>query len=279
LSHAGTSRPPSTGRWILSFLVLSSLGFIGFVGYRKYVAPAPAPLAGSAADARSAGFLQAGWVKLAEGDFDGAEAEFHKATGIDDAAPAPYQGLVAVELGRAELAWWRVLAATEDQRSKRLSELRGSIGAARKAVDTAFTKSPGPEGKAQLEAARRRLAAMMIHALAVTGDRQRAKEELEPLSRTSNHPQVKVLRELLEGDAPPAAGASASASAAAEAADAGADDAPKAKGDGDKPSAHAARHGDEREEFEFQHEPVLPGPQPGELTLPAGKKKVELPPD
>lgn len=201
-------------------------------------------------DDKLTGILNEGHGMLASGNLEGAEAQFHKASGVKENAPEALFGLALVAYQRAELSWWATLSAPKDH----YAAFVGTEERGRQAIDRALGATTTAQDKAELRLHRQRLAAMRYRAAESAGNDSDARVARASLAKVApTHPLV--------SDAKPASAPAASSSAdtiASAAATASASAKPQL---GAWPSPT-------RRDFEFDHEPVVENPHPNELTIP-----------
>jgi len=163
--------------------VVGVLGLLGATVGRRFIAQ----LTGMAeiktsSDARVAKFLREGARLADEGDFEGAKAEFDKATALAEKDPAVLTALARLETLRADASWLELriidpssadlVQATYRERGRR-------VGKAHVAVDRAFAVSP--EDPAVLRA--------RVDILRLSGEADKAREWLAPLSANASVPE------------------------------------------------------------------------------------------
>ncbi|MEO8903797.1 MAG: zinc-ribbon domain-containing protein [Polyangiaceae bacterium] len=178
-SHARSAR----SRWIAGVVVVGVLGLLGSTVGRRYIAQLTgATHAMASSDARVAKFLSDGNQLVDEGDFEGAKEEFDKATALAEKDPAVLTALARLETLRADI-WWLRLRLLDPNSSDLVQatykELGRRVGKARTAVDRAFEVSP--EDPAVLRA--------RVDALRLSGDGDKAREWLAPLSANASVPE------------------------------------------------------------------------------------------
>jgi len=164
-------------------VIIGVLGLLGATVGRRYLAQ----LAGSSetkasSDARVAKFLADGNSLLEEGDFEGAKEEFDKATALAEKDPAVLTALARLETFRADVSWLKLRLldpGNTDLVQATYRELGRRVGKARVAVDRAFAVSP--EDPAVLRA--------RIDALRLSGDGDKAREWIAPLSSNASVPE------------------------------------------------------------------------------------------
>ncbi|MEI9953017.1 MAG: zinc-ribbon domain-containing protein [Pseudomonadota bacterium] len=186
--HADSSREDhhtrvARSRWIAGVVVVGVLGLLGATVGRRFLAQ----LTGAAginisSDARVAKFLSDGARMADEGDFEGAKAEFDKASGLAEKDPAVLTALARLETLRADVSWLKLRIidpSSTDLVQATYRELGRRVGKAHIAVDRAFAVSP--EDPAVLRA--------RVDALRLNGDADKAREWLAPLSANASVPE------------------------------------------------------------------------------------------
>jgi len=177
--HARVAR----SRWIAGVVVVGVLGLLGATVGRRFIAQ----LTGMAeiktsSDARVAKFLREGARLADEGDFEGAKAEFDKATALAEKDPAVLTALARLETLRADASWLELRIidpSSADLVQATYRELGRRVGKAHVAVDRAFAVSP--EDPAVLRA--------RVDILRLSGEADKAREWLAPLSANASVPE------------------------------------------------------------------------------------------
>ena len=177
--HARAAR----SRWIAGVVLVGVLGLLASTVGRRYIAQLSGRSEASAtSDARVAKFLSDGNRLIDEGDFEGAKEEFDKATVLAEKDPAVLTTLARLETLRADLSWLKLRLLdpnSNDLVQATYRELGRRVGKARIAVDRAFAVSP--EDPAVLRA--------RVDALRLSGDGDKAREWLGPLSANASVPE------------------------------------------------------------------------------------------
>jgi predicted Zn finger-like uncharacterized protein len=177
--HARAAR----SRWIAGVVLVGVLGLLASTVGRRYIAQLSGRSEASAtSDARVAKFLSDGNRLIDEGDFEGAKEEFDKATVLAEKDPAVLTTLARLETLRADLSWLKLRLLdpnSNDLVQATYRELGRRVGKARLAVDRAFAVSP--EDPAVLRA--------RVDALRLSGDGDKAREWLGPLSANASVPE------------------------------------------------------------------------------------------
>ena len=120
-------RRPGIARWIVGVIALGLIGIGTMVVVKRYVPSKATSAQTGSENERVSNFLAEGDKRLAAGDLEGAEAEFHKASGAADNDPRAARALAQVALIRADFDWvhLRVLASDDAARTavqKRLDQ-------------------------------------------------------------------------------------------------------------------------------------------------------------
>ena len=177
--HARIAR----SRWIAGVVVVGVLGLLCATVGRRYLAQLTGAVEVKAtSDARVAKFLSDGGRLADEGDFEGAKEEFDKATALAEKDPAVLTALARLETLRADSSWLKLRLLdpnSTDLVQATYRELGRRVGKARTAVDRAFAVSP--EDPAVLRA--------RVDALRLSGDADKAREWLAPLSANASVPE------------------------------------------------------------------------------------------
>lgn len=191
--HARVAR----SRWIAGVVIIGVLGLLGATVGRRYLTQLTgAAEVKSSSDARVAKFLNDGAVLAEEGDFEGAKEEFDKAAALAEKDPAVLTSLARLETLRADVSWLKLRLLdpnSVDLVQATYRELGRRVGKARTAVDRAFSVSP--EDPSVLRA--------RIDLLRLSGDGDKAREWLAPLSANSSVPEnayVLAALDLAEAD-------------------------------------------------------------------------------
>ncbi len=261
---SGNKKDSGVARGAVFLVMMMLVGWTGFTVYERIVpgVRSSATTAVSKDSQRLDELIARAESKLKEADYEGAREQLTKASGLAEEDPRVIEGLAAVALLSAEMQWWRFAlsnaAANAKQRGVALTSLQA---AATKALDRA-AKAEAKLGKTaaalRLALGRQRLDAMLVYALAHSGEMERAKAVLA--ARKPTHPEAALLSKLVQRPAPSAAPTDSAKPAASKAKPVAAAGARKPGGG---PAAWAAK------EYEFDDEPVLKGPTtPGELQLP-----------
>lgn len=177
--HARVAR----SRWIAGVVVVGVLGLLGATVGRRYLAQLTGAVEVKAtSDARVAKFLSDGARLADEGDFEGAKEELDKATALAEKDPAVLTALARLETLRADVPWLKLRLLdpnSTDLVQATYRELGRRVGKARTAVDRAFAVSP--EDPAVLRA--------RVDALRLSGEGEKAREWLAPLSANASVPE------------------------------------------------------------------------------------------
>jgi tetratricopeptide (TPR) repeat protein len=177
--HAHAAR----SRWIAGVVIVGVLGLLGSTVGRRYLAQlSGAAQVKASSDERVAKFLSDGTHLIDDGDFEGAKEELDKATALAEKDPPVLIALARLETLRADV-WWLKLRLIDPNSNDLVQatyrELGRRVGKARTAVDRAFAVSP--EDPAVLRA--------RVDVLRLTGDGDRAREWLAPLSANAGVPE------------------------------------------------------------------------------------------
>jgi len=184
-------------RWIAGVVVVGVLGLLGATVGRRYLAQLTGAVeAKTTSDARVAKFLSNGSRLADEGDFEGAKEEFDKATALAEKDPQVLTALAHLETLRADVSWLKLRLLdpnSTDLVQATYRELGRRVGKTRTAVDRAFAVSP--EDPAVLRA--------RVDALRLSGEGEKAREWLAPLSANASVPEnayVLAALDLAEAD-------------------------------------------------------------------------------
>jgi hypothetical protein len=252
-----SSEPSGAGRWLVALLILGLSGWTAFTLYERVRAPsAETPPAQPEPDSRVESFLAAARTHLVKGELEAAAEQLHKASGLSEKDPRVLEGLAQVEVARAEGTWWDLVFGKHDhdQRKRLLKKLDADVERARSAVAASIGKARSEELQTRLELSQRRLDAMLVTALGLHGDVDRARGALK--ARLADHPQRKLIQDFVETVGRPRPHDDEESDAGAEI---------------KEPIAIAPEQppgGGVREHYEFEHEPKHVPKVPGELEIP-----------
>ncbi|MEM1033028.1 MAG: hypothetical protein AAGN82_21960 [Myxococcota bacterium] len=230
-------------------LAMAVAGWAAFTLYERGVAAAPTN------ERTPPSNLGAGSELLAAGRYDEAAAHFR--TRIETGDEEANFGLAWVEVARAHDAWrTATIAGSDDARA--LEAFDAAVDAAR--LQIAAARRIGPELDAPLMESERHLNTLLVVALGQAGATERASGALH--ARLEGTSAEKPLAAWLagRGSAPSSSAASAPSTQPSTAPSAAPKEAPSPR----RPAPHAPD-----EHFEFEDEPAIPVPTPGELQLPA----------
>ena len=178
-NHARVAR----SRWIAGVVVVGVLGLLGATVGRRFLAQLTgAGEVNPSSDARVAKFLAEGGRLADEGDFESAKEEFDKATALAEKDPAVLTALARLETMRADVSWLKLRIidpGSTDLVQATYRELGRRVGKAHIAVDRAFAVSP--EAPAVMRA--------RVDALRLSGEADKAREWLAPLSANASVPE------------------------------------------------------------------------------------------
>ncbi len=191
---------------------------------------------------------------LRAGRLDEAAAAYQQQ--VDAGDPAGHVGLAWVEVARAQRAWQAAALAPDDR--KALEAFDAQVDAAR--LQIAAARREARTETAALTPAEQHLNALLVIALGQNGQKERATGALH--ARLEGTPGAPAMAAWLSATPVP------SSSAAPEG-----DDPPERKPESDKPAPPPSgqQPPPPRRDFEFDREPVVPIPTPGELQLPGGE--------
>jgi len=194
---------------------------------------------------------------LAAGRLDEAAAAYQQQ--IDAGVGRGYVGLAWVEVARAQRAWQAAAMTPGDRRA--LEVLDAQVDAARLQIAVARREARTQAGV--LAPAERHLNALLVLALGLNGQKERAQGALH--ARLEGAEGASAIAAWLETTPAPSASSSASPK----------DDDPRGvePEDDDAEPRKPLRDSTSRD-FEFDEEPVIPIPTPGELKLPGNEDDV-----
>ncbi|HEY2407324.1 MAG TPA: zinc-ribbon domain-containing protein [Polyangiaceae bacterium] len=199
LSEDGSPRR-ARSRWIAGVVFVAVASLLGASLGRKYLSRASpgSPASAQPSDSRVARFLANGARLLDEGDFEGAKEELDKASALAEKDPAVLTALARLETLTADVSWLKLRLLdpnSTDLVQATHRELGRRVGKARTAVDRAFAIAP--EDAVVLRA--------RIDVLRLSGDGDKAREWLAPLSAHASDPEnAYVLAALDLAEAAPA---------------------------------------------------------------------------
>jgi tetratricopeptide (TPR) repeat protein len=150
------------GAWLMALVVAPSLGVLGWAAEKRFhviEVMAQRARGGTPADGRVESFVAEGERALSEGNLDGAQADFDKASVLADRDPRVLVGNARVAAAKADLPWLKLRLlppdATEAARVAS-AELDERISMARHLADDAVSAAPQDAGamRAKLDALR-----------------------------------------------------------------------------------------------------------------------------
>lgn len=141
-------RRRALGAWIVTLCLLLSLGLLGLAADKRFhfVALATHRIASpSQVDPRVETLLADGERALSNGELDGAQGDFDKASVLTDRDPRALLGVALVAAAKADVAWLKLRLlpsdASEDARVTK-AELSERVALARPAADEALAAAP-----------------------------------------------------------------------------------------------------------------------------------------
>jgi tetratricopeptide (TPR) repeat protein len=141
-------RRRTLGAWIVTLCLLLSLGLLGLAADKRFhfVALATHRMASpSQIDPRVETLLADGERALSNGELDGAQGDFDKASVLTDRDPRALLGVARVAAAKADVPWLKLRLlpsdATEDARVTK-AELSERVALARPAADEALSAAP-----------------------------------------------------------------------------------------------------------------------------------------
>jgi hypothetical protein len=211
-----------------------------------------------AVDPRLGEYVTRGREHLTAGRLDEAQESYQKASGLAERDARVVEGLAEVALLRAEHTWWELTLGKydQDQRVRLLRKLDTQVDDARKVVAASLEKADDEDVRQRLHVGEQRLNAMLVVALGLHGDIERAKAAMS--ARLGKHPQSKLIAEFVAAVGKPRPETEEEADAGTEAPSLAAASKPAASAPPKAGSPH----------YEFEHEPTAPPKSPGELELP-----------
>jgi len=188
---------------------------------------------------------------LRAGQLDAAAAAYDKQ--IDAGDPRGHVGLAWVEVARAQRAWQAVALSPRD--GKALEAFDAQVDAAR--LHIAAARREARDEAASLTPAEQHLNALLVVALGHNGQQERASGALH--ARLEGTPGASAMAVWLKTTPAPSSTAQP--------------EEPEATNPGKKPGPKPGeRFPPPRRDFEFDEEPVIPIPTPGELKLPGNQE-------
>ena len=174
------SAPRRTGaaRWIVGFVIAGMLA-LAFATVGRKLLPGATP-AGTAADTRIVTLLQEGEKSLFEGDLEGAQEQFSKASVLSEKDARVATDLAHLASVRGDIAWLRVrlLPDTDPDLATAKRELDQAADRARKAAAAATELAPNDPAVIRAR----------IDALRLTGEVVDARKLVASISATSAQP-------------------------------------------------------------------------------------------
>ena len=259
-------------RWLILVVAMGLAGWSAFTLYERMGGSALFGAPTAPKDERLEGFVAAGQKALEVGDLEVASEQLIKASGLNEADPRVQEGLVLVEVVRAERIWWDLALGDHEPKafSALVDKLDAQVDRAREAIAEARRKAIDPMLAVHLLHYEHTLNTMVVVALTRAGQADRAKGALA--ARLASHPQRQLFEAFVgrvsePADAPPAdAGVEAEGDAGAAPAVSASASAPASASPGSSPMWPG-----QRRDYEFEHEPppTKGVTVPGELELPA----------
>ncbi|MDP9001280.1 MAG: zinc-ribbon domain-containing protein, partial [Myxococcota bacterium] len=172
------------GGWVVALVLLMAVAVVGWVLAKPYVvARNTSGETGAQLDARAQAFLAGGENALLEGDLDGAQQDFDKASALAERDPRVLLNEARVAAARADVPWLKLRLLTpdapEEMRTTR-AQLDESVARASTAADDAV--SAAPDDRAAVRA--------KIDALRLQGQRDVARTYVAKLSAIASQPET-----------------------------------------------------------------------------------------
>jgi hypothetical protein len=267
----------SAGKWLLLVVMMGAAGWAAYTVKERGLL-GPQISAEPTVDARLETFIGDAQMKLVAGDLVGAGEQFQKASGVNESDPRVREGLVLVDVAKAEVLWWKLSLDQHDAAAHRALALQldAAVDRARETIANARRELTNEPLRAHLELYERRLNIFVVVAFKQIGDVERAQGALG--ARLASHPQLALLKAYVgaakdgenegSGGAQPAASASASATAA-----------PSASAPPTQVASDPQQRDRREQHYEFNDEPTHPPKTHGELELPANTPAPTPAPD
>ncbi|HEY8042189.1 MAG TPA: tetratricopeptide repeat protein [Polyangiaceae bacterium] len=170
------------GGWIVAFVLMLAVGVVGWVVAKPYFLPHPAA-ATAQLDPRAQGFVTDGERALADGNLDGAQQAFDKASGIAERDPHVLVDEARVACAKADVPWLksRLLPAdAKDEARTTKADLDDRVSLARKAADAAVAVAPDDAGAVRTR----------IDSLRLAGERDTARRDVSKIIAQASQPET-----------------------------------------------------------------------------------------
>lgn len=172
------------GGWVVALVLFIAVGVVGWVVAKPYLVAHNAPGGvGAHLDARAQVFLGEGEKALLEGDLDGAQQDFDKASALAEHDPRLLLDEARVAAARADVPWLKLRLLTPDAAEEirtTKAQLDERVARARTAADDAL--SVGPDDRAAVRA--------KIDALRLQGQRDAARSYVTKVSGIASQPET-----------------------------------------------------------------------------------------
>jgi predicted Zn finger-like uncharacterized protein len=170
------------GGWVVAFVLLLAVGVVGWVVAKPYLV-ARSVVGAARLDARAEAFLGDGERAMADGDLEGAQQDFDKASALAERDPRVLLDEARVAAAKADIVWLKLRLlppdATDDARTTK-AELDARVARARKAADDALSAAPEDHAAVRAE----------IDALRLQGDRDAARTYVSKVAGSASQPET-----------------------------------------------------------------------------------------
>jgi predicted Zn finger-like uncharacterized protein len=170
------------GGWIVAFVLLLAVGVVSWVVAKPYVMARSAD-GGPRLDPRAQGFLADGEKALADGDLEGAQQDFDKASGLAERDPRVLLDEARVAAASADVMWLKLrllpAEAAEEARTTK-AQLDDRVVRARRAADEAVAAAPEDRAAVRTK----------VDALRLQGDRDGARSLVSKVAGVASQPET-----------------------------------------------------------------------------------------
>lgn len=171
------------GGWIVAVVLLMSVGVVGWVVAKPYLAPKAPTAPVATLDPRAQGFVADGERALADGRLDAAQEAFDKASALAEHDPRVLVDQARVAAAKADVPWLKLRLlppdAKEEARAAK-ADLDDRVAQARHAADAATAVAPDDPTALRVR----------IDALRLAGDRDAARRDVSKIASQASQPET-----------------------------------------------------------------------------------------